>query len=146
MQPNAKEDSDDEINPLDMHIGLKLRTRRMQLSLTQDKLAKILGLTFQQVQKYEHGANRVSASRLYEMCNALRVPVTYFFEDAPTSRFGFSGMAEAGQELLEGETPLKELDFSSKETADLVRAYYNVDDPKKRKKILDLIRAMTDQD
>lgn len=133
-----------EVNPLDLHIGDKLRVRRSQLGLTQNNLAKLLGLTFQQVQKYEHGTNRLSASRLFETAHALKVPVTYFFEDAPVIKTpSFAGMSESEQDAIEDAPEEQELDFGSKETIELVRAYYKVQDSNKRKKILDLIRVMS---
>lgn len=145
MPASLRQDTTSDIHPTDIHVGNRLRLRRLQMSLTQEKLANLLGLTFQQVQKYEHGSNRVSASRLHEIANALKVPITYFYEglsgDIPT----FAGMAESGQEAIEGQGEESEANLSSRETADLVRAYYRITDPKKRKHILNLIRSMSDE-
>ncbi|MBI3418747.1 MAG: helix-turn-helix transcriptional regulator [Proteobacteria bacterium] len=141
-QPATKMPSDTSPHPLDTHVGQKLRQRRLMLNLTQEKLAGLLGLTFQQVQKYERGQNRVSASRLYEIARALRVPVAYFFEDTPDLA-GIAGFAEPGQEPLE-DAPAPG-DYNSRETAELLRAYFRIEDSKKRKRVLDLIRAMSDE-
>ncbi len=145
MSASLKQDAQSDIHPLDLHVGNRLRLRRLRQNLTQEKLANLVGLTFQQVQKYEHGSNRISASRLYEIATALQVPVSYFYEDLPSDIPSFEGMAEQGQALIDGQAELSEADMSSRETADLVRAYYRITDPKKRKKVLDLIRAMADE-
>jgi transcriptional regulator with XRE-family HTH domain len=143
-QPATKPIPESSPHPLDTHVGQKLRQRRLMLGLTQEKLGGLLGLTFQQVQKYERGQNRVSASRLYEIARALRVPVAYFFEDAPPLA-AIPGMAYQKQEPLE-ENPEASNDYNSRETAELLRAYFRIEDPKKRKRVLDLIRAMGDEE
>ncbi len=140
-----RQDTSSDINPIDLHVGNQLRMRRLSLNITQEKLANLVGLTFQQVQKYEHGANRISASRLFEIAQALKVPVTYFYDNLATEQPSVPGMGESGQDSIEGHETTTPVDMGSRETADLVRAYYRVEDPKKRKKILDLIRAMTDE-
>ena len=145
MSASLKQDAQSDIHPLDLHVGNRLRMRRLRQNLTQEKLANLVGLTFQQVQKYEHGSNRISASRLYEIATALQVPVSYFYEDLPSDIPSFEGMSEQGQTPIDGQAELSEADMSSRETADLVRAYYRVLDPKKRKKILDLIRVMANE-
>jgi transcriptional regulator with XRE-family HTH domain len=142
---DAQKDAHADIHPTDIHVGNRLRMRRLQLNLTQEKLASVVGLTFQQVQKYEHGSNRISASRLYEIAGALKVPVTYFYEDIPGQQPAVEGMGEQSQAPIEGHGDVPQIDMGSRETADLIRAYYRVEDPKKRKKVLDLIRAMTDE-
>ncbi|HVY12715.1 MAG TPA: helix-turn-helix transcriptional regulator [Alphaproteobacteria bacterium] len=142
MSENAEKLSHESFpHPLDIHVGQKLRQRRLMLGLTQEKLGALLGLTFQQVQKYERGQNRVSASRLYEVAKALRVPVAYFFEDAP-DQGGPPGLSDQKQEALEDNSG----DYNARETAELMRAYYRIDDPKKRKRVLDLIRAMSGEE
>jgi transcriptional regulator with XRE-family HTH domain len=130
-------------HPLDIHVGQKLRQRRLMLGLTQEKLGGLLSLTFQQVQKYERGQNRVSASRLYEIARALRVPVAYFFEDAPDG-IVMPGLSDQKQEPLEEGAPGN--DYNSRETAELLRAYFRIEDSKKRKRVLDLIRAMSGEE
>ncbi len=140
----AKIAPDPSPHPLDIHVGQKLRQRRLMLGLTQEKLGGILGLTFQQVQKYERGQNRVSASRLFEIARALRVPVTYFFDDAPDMVMA-GGLSDQKQAPIGNELP-RPHDYNSRETSELLRAYFRVEDPKKRKRVLDLIRAMSDEE
>jgi transcriptional regulator with XRE-family HTH domain len=135
-----------EIQTLDAHVGQKLRQRRLMLGLTQEKLGTLLDLTFQQVQKYERGLNRVSAGRLYEIAQALHVPITYFFEDAPPLSIQAPGLAESSQETPDGPRAFGLTDYNTRETAELMRAYYRIEDPKKRKRVLDLIRAMTEEE
>src|SRR3954465_5774450 len=93
--PDDEPDSDDRssrrANPVDVHVGSRVRLRRMLLGMSQEKLGEHLGLTFQQVQKYEKGSNRVSASKLYQMAQVLGVPVQFFYEDLPGSRADGSG-------------------------------------------------------
>lgn len=117
-----------------------MRLRRTLLGLSQEKLADAIGLTFQQVQKYERGANRIGASRLFELSRVLDVPVSFFFEDmAPdlTSRFAAraGGMAET-QATYESDT------LARRETLELVRAYYRIGDPHVRKKVAELVKTM----
>src|ERR1700692_2229212 len=82
-------------NPIDKHVGSRVRMRRMMLSMSQEKLGDALGLTFQQVQKYEKGTNRIGASRLQQISNILQVPISFFFEGAPHAAGHSSGMGEA---------------------------------------------------
>lgn len=146
MSSSLRQDAQSDIHPLDTHVGNRLRLRRLKMNLTQEKLANLVGLTFQQVQKYEHGTNRISASRLYEIATALKVPVSYFYEELPADTPTFEGMAESGQDPIHMDEELSGIDMSSRETSDLLRAYYRIEDPKKRKTILGLIRAMADTD
>ncbi|MDX1921713.1 MAG: helix-turn-helix transcriptional regulator [Alphaproteobacteria bacterium] len=145
MASPLRQDQHNDIHPTDLHVGNRLRMRRLSLNLTQEKLASLVGLTFQQVQKYEHGANRISASRLHEIAQALKVPVNYFFEQLDIEQPSVPGMGESGQDAIDGLDDAAKIDMASRETADLVRSYYRIEDPKKRKKILDLIRAMSDE-
>lgn len=128
---------------IDVHVGQRLRVRRSLLGMSQEKLAESIGLTFQQVQKYERGTNRVSASRLYDISNVLDVPVSYFFEqlgDSPSSAGGAYGLSDNPQEAFEGEDIMHR-----KETLDLVRVYYSVDDPEARKDIMKFIKSMAER-
>jgi transcriptional regulator with XRE-family HTH domain len=112
--------------------------RRTLLGMSQEKLGEALGLTFQQVQKYERGANRVGASRLFEISHILDVPVSFFFEEmgvADAARGGAPGLAE-NQETLERD-PL-----TKRETLELVRAYYRITDPRVRKRLFELAKAV----
>lgn len=125
---------------IDVHVGRQIRQRRTLLGYSQEKLAGKLNLTFQQVQKYERGANRVGAGRLYELSKALDVPVTYFFEDLPDAPEAPEATAPA---MIDEPRPRYEADpMVQRETLLLVRAYYNITDPRVRRRLLDLIRSM----
>ena len=124
---------------IDVHVGQRVRQRRTLLGYSQERLAEALNLTFQQVQKYERGANRVGAGRLYELAKALDVPVTYFFDDLPDAPDG----AAAGPAMQEAAQRQYDTDpMAQRETLLLVRAYYNIADPAVRRRLLDLIRSM----
>lgn len=127
----------DEPSPLDVHIGGRIRLRRTLLGLSQAKLATAIGLTFQQIQKYEHGSNRIGASRLHQLSRALEVPVDFFFADAPAQGGALMGLAEAAEPYDAGPDPMQR-----RETLELLRAYYRVEDPATRRRVLDLIKAM----
>ncbi len=129
-------------NDIDAHVGQRLRVRRSLLGMSQEKLAESIGLTFQQIQKYERGTNRVSASRLYDISNVLDVPVSYFFEQIDHSSIAapLHGMSDNRQEGFEGNDLM-----SRKETLDLVRIYYSVDDPEARRDIMKFIKSMADR-
>lgn len=118
---------------IDLHVGKRLRRRRRLLGLTQQNLASEVGIRFQQIQKYECGANRVSAARLFELSEALRVPVQYFYEGL--SEFEDAGNDDDVQALPPGI-------LSKKETMDLVRAYYQMEEGP-RKHLLDLAKSLT---
>ena len=130
-------------NPIDVHVGSRIRGRRTLLGLSQMALAEALGVTFQQVQKYERGVNRVSSSRLFDVSRILDVPVAYFFSEM--------GVAVESQSpgQLNGERPeVVELGDPSarRETLELVRAYYAIKDPLVRKRFTKLVRAITSAD
>jgi transcriptional regulator with XRE-family HTH domain len=124
-------------NPTDKHVGARVRMRRMMLGMSQEKLGDALGLTFQQVQKYEKGANRIGASRLQQISNILQVPVSFFFEGAP--HIGgphASGMSEA-------PSPAYVSDFlATSDGLALTKAFMQIDDPKLRRRIVDLVEQM----
>lgn len=124
-------------NPIDIHVGSRIRLRRTMLGMSQEKLGEALGITFQQIQKYEKGTNRVGASRLQNISAILNVPVSFFFEDAPgDSASGVSGMAEASSSNYV-------VDFlSSSEGLQLNRAFVKISDPKVRRKLVDLVKAL----
>jgi transcriptional regulator with XRE-family HTH domain len=120
-------------NPTDIYVGSRIRMRRKMLGLSQEKLGERLGITFQQIQKYEKGTNRVGASRLQAMSDALEVPVSYFFPDAPTP--GEGGLKEDGATFM--------MDFmSTSEGLDLSRAFTRIRSPKIRRKVVELVRAL----
>lgn len=131
-------------NPIDVHVGSRVRMRRMLVGLSQEKLGERLGLTFQQVQKYEKGSNRVSASRLYQMAQILGVPVQFFFEDLPEAAKGpfgsATGFAESSQETLI-------MDFlNSSEGLQLNKAFSEISDAAVRRKVVDLVKTIAGQD
>jgi transcriptional regulator with XRE-family HTH domain len=124
-------------NPIDVRVGARLRLRRNMLGLSQEKLGEMIGLTFQQVQKYERGANRIGASRLYELSRVLDVPVSFFFEDTdPVHAPATGGFAELPAEGLESNL------LSRPETIELVRAYFAIEDATVRQRLLDLVKAL----
>ena len=124
-------------NPIDIHVGSRIRLRRTMLGMSQEKLGEALGITIQQIQKYEKGTNRVGASRLQNISNILNVPVSFFFEDAPgDNTTSTSGMAEASSSNYV-------VDFlSSSEGLQLNRAFVKITDPKVRRKLVDLVKAL----
>ncbi|GAA3678227.1 MULTISPECIES: helix-turn-helix domain-containing protein [Acetobacter] len=142
---------------IDAHVGKRIRLRRTLLGLSQEKLGEALGVTFQQIQKYERGTNRVGASRLYDIATALDVPISFFFDDMaspPIPGMPPTGLAETrkpfGSPLPAPAPPTpttqamaEEQDLlARKETLDLVRAYYQIPDKTLRQKMLDLIQSM----
>ena len=127
--------------PVDVHVGGRLRLRRTLLGISQENLGESVGLTFQQIQKYERGANRVSASRLYEFCQILDVPLTFFFDEmakeVKNTKGAFSkGMADQVQATLEDNS------MTRRETLELVRAYYKINNPSIRKRLYQLIQTI----
>ncbi len=127
-------------NPVDVHVGGRIRLRRTLLGMSQERLGDALGLTFQQVQKYERGTNRVGASRLWDLSRVLDVPVSFFYDDmtddvADHSPRLISGLAEE-PDVVEAD-PL-----TKRETLELVRAYYRIQDPTVRKRVFDLAKAL----
>ena len=134
---------------VDKHVGKQLRSRRALLGLSQEKLAEYVGVTFQQVQKYERGTNRVSASRLFSFSKILGVSIDYFYEGldaANISKAPATGMSDNKQEVFGGtKSKIRNVPqdlLSRKETIDLIRTYYSVEDPKTRKDILKFVKSM----
>jgi len=125
-------------NPVDKHVGSRVRMRRMMLSMSQEKLGDALGLTFQQVQKYEKGTNRIGASRLQQISNILQVPVSFFFEGAPHVGHHSSGMSEA-------PSPAYVSDFlATSDGLALTKAFTRISDSKLRRRIVDLVEQIAD--
>src|SRR5215475_8599921 len=125
-------------NPVDAHVGSRVRLRRMLLGMSQERLGESMGLTFQQVQKYEKGVNRIGASRLFQISKILDVPVQFFFEEAPhVDGLRAPGMAEADSEAFILEF------LNSREGLELNRAFVKIADPKVRKSVVDLVRALS---
>ena len=127
-------------NPVDIHVGNRVRLRRTLLGMSQEKLGDAIGLTFQQVQKYERGTNRIGASRLYVLSRVLDVPVSFFFDDmapeAAGARAPASGMQDAGAIALEPD-PL-----AKRETLELVRNYYKISNAKVRRRLFELTKSL----
>ena len=130
-------------NPIDVHVGRRIRQRRTLLGMSQEKLAEAIGLTFQQVQKYERGSNRVSSSRLFDLTHVLDVPMSYFFDEME------AGVADKSPSRLMGVSASKmqkaaaEPDpLAKRETLELVRAYYKIAEPRVRKRVFELTKAV----
>ena len=128
------------IGPIDVHVGARLRQRRRLLGMSQTTLGDAIGLTFQQVQKYERGTNRISASRLFDLARLLDVPIEYFFGDMPAEVVG----SLAGKKRSKAKEPVKyDLDSMAKrETLELVRAYYKIEDANVRNRLYELAKAL----
>ncbi len=166
-----KPDKDDGPNPVDIHVGARLRFRRNLVGMSQEQLGRATGLTFQQIQKYERGANRMGASRLFQIARILDVPVSWFFDEmsqgvveSPRLR----GFGESGQKNLPGaparpgpEAELSQIQAQTassttrgsadadllqrRETLELIRAYYRITDANQRRKVFDLIKSMSEK-
>ena len=124
-------------HPTDVHVGGRLRLRRLAVGLSQERLAKSLGITFQQIQKYERGTNRVVASRLHDLARVLDVPVSFFFDDMKDGDLA-ADLPQARQEAASFSHNL----MGEKETLELVRSYYQISDPRVRRRFFDLIRSV----
>ena len=130
-------------NPIDMHVGSRVRLRRMLLGMSQEKLGEHLGLTFQQVQKYEKGANRIGASRLFDLSRVLGVPVQFFYDEAPTD------LAEAPLVPGFSERPTESyvIEFlSTREGLELNKAFVKITDPRVRRSVVELVRSLGGDD
>lgn len=123
-------------NPIDRHVGARVRLRRMLLGLSQEKLGEALGLTFQQIQKYEKGTNRIGASRLHQISTTLAVPPSYFYEGAPTDGAHFPGMNEAPA------APYQPDFLATAEGIQLNKAFARISDQRVRRRIVDLVVAL----
>ena len=133
---------------IDKHVGQKLKTRRLLLGMSQENMAEQVGITFQQVQKYERGTNRISASRLLKFSKILDVPVNFFYEgieeSSILSKKTAMGMADNKQEAFSHNTnpDLPSDVLNKKETLDLIRHYYTITDPDMRKMVVKIIKSM----
>ena len=128
-------------NPTDKHVGSRVRMRRMMLSMSQEKLGDALGLTFQQVQKYEKGTNRIGASRLQQIAHILQVPVAFFFEGGPTASSGRAdGMSEAPSPAYVSEF------LATSDGLALTKAFMRIEDPKLRRRIVDLVEQIASRE
>ena len=128
---------------VDIHVGARLRLRRTLLGISQEKLGEAVGLTFQQIQKYERGANRVGASRLYEFSRVLDIPVSYFFEEMNDKTVATRGRRIAPKELGDqDQAELASNPLARRETLELVRAYYKIGNTKVRKRTFELVKSL----
>jgi transcriptional regulator with XRE-family HTH domain len=127
-------------NPIDKHVGSRVRMRRMMVSMSQEKLGERLGITFQQVQKYEKGTNRIGASRLQQIATVLSVPVGFFFEGAPIPHASGTGMSEPASPVYVSEF------LATSEGLALTKAFMKVKDPKVRRRIVDLVEAIVSEE
>lgn len=133
----------DQPHPVDIHVGKRLRLRRTILGMSQEALGSAIGITFQQVQKYERGSNRMGSSRLYEFAKLLGVPVGYFFEEYSGDEYAqpdglATGMAEPDMPAFDHEQ------LTSRETMEMMRAYYKIPSTKVRKSIFDLMKTLAE--
>ena len=129
-------------NPIDVHVGQRIRQRRTLLGMSQEKLGEAIGLTFQQVQKYERGANRVGSSRLFDLSQVLDVPIAYFFEEMPGDMQRKSPANLIG--VSQPEAVEYDLDpMMRRETLELTRAYYKISDNATRKRLAELVKALS---
>jgi transcriptional regulator with XRE-family HTH domain len=128
-------------NPIDKHVGSRMRMRRRMLDMSQTEVAEALGLTFQQVQKYEKGANRIGASRLQQISRILKVPVPFFFEGAPSA---FEALPAVGDTAAD-PSPSYVADFlATSDGLALVKAFVGIDDPKVRRAIVRLVEEIAE--
>ncbi len=127
-------------NAVDVHVGGRLRIRRTLLGMTQTSLGDAIGLTFQQVQKYERGVNRIGSSRLYDLARVLDVPVNFFFDEMPKAIASKSGAGSSG--ASDGAEVFDPDIVSKRETLELVRAYYKIENPQVRKRLFEMVKAL----
>ncbi len=129
-----------QAHPVDIHVGKRLRLRRTVMGLNQVALANAIGVTFQQIQKYEKGVNRMGSSRLYQFAKLLAIPVSFFFEGLDEDKSGeVAGLAEGQSPSFQNEDI-----FSNRETMELVRIYNQIPHPQVRKRLLDTLRAIAE--
>ena len=133
-------------SPIDAHVGARIRLRRTLMGMSQERLGEALGLTFQQVQKYERGVNRVGASRLFDLSRVLDVPISFFFDDMPEPLASLNGgysNTRSSSGFAEGQDGFGTDEMlNRRETLELVRAYYRINEPAVRKRVFDLIKSM----
>lgn len=130
-------------NPIDIHVGQRIRQRRILLGFSQQKLADAIGLTFQQIQKYERGTNRCGASRLWDLADVLNVEITYFFGDMPPEISGSSPRLRAGVDGHIPEDPdIPNDTLARREILELARYYNRIKDKRVRRKVFDLTKSL----
>lgn len=127
-------------NPIDRHVGARVRMRRLVVRMSQERLGEALGITFQQIQKYEKGANRIGASRLQQIAKILGVPVEFFFDGAPSGDVSLAvGFGEMPQPSLMSDF------MATSEGVQLTRAFVKIADPAVRRRVIDLVEALANQ-
>ena len=127
-------------NPIDRHVGARVRMRRMLAGVSQERLGEGLGLTFQQVQKYEKGSNRISASRLQQIAKMLDVPVSFFFDGAPTGDMPQGGFSDAASTAYVADF------LATTEGVQLTKAFVRIKSARIRRKIVDLVESLGEED
>ena len=128
-------------DPIDVHVGSRVRLRRTLLGLSQERLGEAVGLTFQQIQKYERGANRIGASRMYDLAHVLDVPVSFFFDDMPDD-VKQRDAAPVNVAVDDEATGAEPNPLNRRETLELVRAYYRISSARVRKRMFELVKAV----
>lgn len=141
-----RSDKEHRPSPIDVHVGGRVRLRRTLLGMSQERLGEALGLTFQQVQKYERGVNRIGASRLFDLARVLDVPIGFFFDDMSDAMGGSMAVTRRMAGFAEGQEGFEDDTLNRRETLELVRAYYRITDPSVRKRVFDLIKSLTPSD
>jgi transcriptional regulator with XRE-family HTH domain len=144
LGPVTDRERETRASPIDVHVGTRIRLRRTLLGMSQERLGEALGLTFQQVQKYERGVNRVGASRLFDLSRVLDVPIAFFFDDMPEPLAAAHG-GQAYRRVVgfaETQEAFGDETMNRRETLELVRAYYRITDPSVRKRVFDLIKSL----
>lgn len=132
----SKESEEMASHPVDVHVGSRLRARRTMLGLSQEELGEAVGITFQQIQKYERGLNRIGSSRLFEFSKILKVNISYFFEELHTDK-------ESDQTEQRASDSSSTNTANNKEVLTLVRAFNSITDPQVQKKVLSLIKSLS---
>ena len=130
--------SDKKPNPIDVYVGSRVRLRRLMIGMSQEKLGKEVGLTFQQIQKYEKGVNRIGASRLFQLSQVLDVPIQFFFQDAPAE----GGVASPALRGSEQDAVIYDF-LNSREGLELNRAFVRISDARVRRSIVELMRSLS---
>lgn len=131
---------------MDIHVGSRVRLRRMMKGMSQDKLGEELGLTFQQVQKYEKGVNRIGASRLYDISRILEVPVQFFYDDFGSENGELIGLAESNTPTYSDQRSDFFASLATPEGMQLARAFSKISNTTVRRRIVDLIKALSEDD
>lgn len=134
------------IHPVDEHVGRKLKLKRVEKSLTQNQLAESIGVTFQQIQKYEKGANRISSSKLFEIAQTLQVSISYFFAELENTNYEFRN-DESYVALFDSANDdyKAEIEESKDELHDLIASYISIKDPKDKKNLIEIAKSLANK-